>query len=66
MNHDMEVMLASMMQNSVPAAWMRNSYPTRKPLMSYIEDLKKRLNMFQQWIDVGKPTVFWISGFFFT
>jgi len=29
-------------------------------------DLLERVTMFDSWIDVGAPEIFWISGFFFT
>jgi hypothetical protein len=37
-----------------------------KPLASYINDFMDRLNFFTKWIDTKIPTMFWISGFFFT
>lgn len=46
--------------------WLNVSYPSLKPLGSYIEDLKKRIAFFQNWFDEGIPMKFWISGIYFT
>ena len=68
MSTDLERMAGSMSIGRVPTLWTQNntSYPSLKPLMSYVDDLVKRLSFFATWIREGKPTVMWISGIFFT
>ena len=63
---DSEKLLLSIKNNQIPDVWLKSSYPSRKPLASYIEDLKMRLNMLEEWIKDGRPNVYWLSGFFFT
>jgi dynein heavy chain len=39
MNSEMERMIKSLQINAVPDNWKARSYPSKKPLMSYIKDL---------------------------
>lgn len=66
MSLDLEAVGNSMFDNLVPAAFSKVSYPSMKPLGSYISDLVKRLEFMHKWVVDGAPPCFWISGFYFT
>lgn len=55
MNADIERMLISITNNAVPDNWRSRSYPSKKPLLSYVKDLRDRLQMLDDWIEKGQP-----------
>lgn len=66
MSSSLDKLGSDMFYGIVPSVWLQRSYPSLKPLGSYIADLVERLNFFNQWIIHGVPKLFWLSGFFFT
>jgi len=65
-NAETDELLLSIKNNSIPEKWLKTSYPSKKTLLGYVDDLKRRLSAYETWIEHGKPNCFWISGFFFT
>lgn len=66
----------SILVQKVPQIWEENSYPSLKPLASWLKDLKKRTQFFGLWAktlvryaedaySIMNPTSLWMSSFFF-
>lgn len=61
----LEQIYAAIADDTVPQEWARQSFPSKKPLASYMRDLQQRIAFFRKWVDVGEPTVYWLSAFYF-
>lgn len=55
-----------MFMGQIPDIWKPWSYPSLKPLGSYVKNLKERIAFFQTWVEEGKPINYWLPGFHFT
>lgn len=44
---------------------MAVSYPSLKPLLSYVDDFLLRIKFMSKWVSDGIPTMFWFSAYFF-
>jgi len=65
MTAELELLSNKIFNNQVPGMWENVAYPSTMPLAAWVEDLKLRLAFLKAWEDNGKPSVFWVSGFFF-
>ncbi len=66
MSVELEELGDSMVKGLVPAMWKKYSYPSLKPLGSWVQDLRDRLKFFDTWIEKERLPSYWFSGFFFT
>merc|ERR1711920_1028408 len=66
MDHNLDDVATGILRNTRPGYWMKVSFPSLKPLSSYVADLVARLAFFDTWEKGGHPPTYWISGFFFT
>lgn len=63
---ELEIFGSSLAFNKIPEIWLKASYPSIKPVSSYIQDFLRRLHWLNDWYQNGKGTTFWLAGFYFT
>jgi hypothetical protein len=64
MTPEMQRFIADIYFETIPKQWKDHSYPSEKPLGSYIKDLGMRLKFIEKWIEEGAPPVFLISALY--
>ena len=66
MSAELENLAAEMYRGQTPSMWLKVSYPSLKPLASYVTDLVKKLDFLSNWTEQGLPPVVWLPGIHFT
>lgn len=66
MSEELEAAGQAIFDGKVPELWKRKSFPSLKPLGSYMRDLQDRCVFFKQWSEKGTPSTFPLPAFFFT
>ncbi|GKT13137.1 Dynein axonemal heavy chain 2 [Aduncisulcus paluster] len=64
MSVNLEKLLIALNANKIPHSWS-DTYPSSKPLASWVIDLTERIKQIQQWAISGAPKVFWLGGLTF-
>eukprot|EP00930_Biecheleria_cincta_P008307 TRINITY_DN10972_c0_g1_i1.p1 TRINITY_DN10972_c0_g1~~TRINITY_DN10972_c0_g1_i1.p1 ORF type:complete len:3080 (-),score=708.03 TRINITY_DN10972_c0_g1_i1:231-8642(-) len=62
---ELEAVAIGCLTNSLPGPWMGVSYPSLKPMLSYIVDFIDRLKFVANWVKNDIPLMFWFSAYFF-
>ena len=66
MSDELDRIGKSLYDGKVPAAWLKKSFPSLKPLGSYFREVIERCAFFRKWVDEGVPVTFPLYAFFFT
>ena len=66
MSDELDKVGKALYDGKVPASWLKKSFPSLKPLGSYMKEVVERAAFFKSWVDDGIPTTFPLYAFFFT
>ena len=65
MSTELDNIYTSFLNQRVPKMWEHVAYPSLKPLSSWIQDLKQRVEFIDGWKLNGYPKHYWLPGLFF-
>ncbi|KRX01956.1 hypothetical protein PPERSA_07601 [Pseudocohnilembus persalinus] len=66
MDDNIEQIMEAIYDFKLPQIFKKYAYPSNKQLGSWFDDLKQKLKHVKDWIENGKPKIFWIGQFFYT
>jgi dynein heavy chain len=66
MTEHMDKLMDALVRDAVPETWQRISYPSQRPLGSWLANLQQRAQQLSEWLELPErtPACTWISGFF--
>ncbi len=66
MTESMDRLMDALVRDAVPEAWQRISYPSQRPLGSWLANLQQRAQQLGEWLELPErtPACTWLSGFF--
>jgi len=62
---ELEAVANGCLTNKIPAPWMGVSYPSLKPMLSYVLEFLERITFCEAWVKNDAPFSFWFSAYFF-
>lgn len=61
---DINNVLESMKEDSIPDCWMEAAYPTLDNLPDFVDDLVSRTEFLRSWQTEGRPRQYWLAALF--
>jgi len=62
MSSELDTLATAIFNGTLPAAWAKMTAATEKKLGSWMLWFARRHRQYKEWVDVGEPTVMWLSG----